>query len=174
MARDLPWKGGALVSRDPRRSECVLGGGWRRAAMLGFAGALLAALATIALGASPGDAARGRLELTASIRHQPVSNSKPTSTTAPRLVFGIYPGGAAGTVGPSGPVAPENPSLRIAALERLPPGGRPFILHLYASYTGAGGQSAAQQLGQEIAQYGNAGFQTELVACYRPADGGSP
>ena len=142
--------------------------------MLGFVGARLAALTTIALGASAGAPARGRLELTASIRHEPVSKSKPNSPTAPRLVFGIYPGGAAGTVGPSGPVAPENPSLRIAALERLRPLRRPFILHLYASYTGADGQSAAQQLGQEIAEYGSAGFQTELVVCYRPADGGSP
>jgi hypothetical protein len=89
-------------------------------------------------------------------------------------VFGIYPGGAAGTVGPSGPVAPENPELRIAALKQLRPHGRPFVLHLYASYTGANGSSAADQLGQEIHEYGRAGFQTELVASYRPADGGTP
>ncbi len=62
----------------------------------------------------------------------------------------------------------------MAALEQLRPAGRPFVLHLYASYTGANGSSAAQQVGQEIAQYGNAGFQTELVVCYRPGDGGSP
>jgi len=151
-----------------------LGGGWRRAAALGFAGALLATLATIALGASTGAAAPGRLDLTASIRHQPVSKLKPKSPPAPRLVFGVYPGGAAGTVGPSGPVAPEDPTLRMAALEQLRAPGRPFVLHVYASYTGANGWSAAQQVGQEIAQYGDAGFQTELVVCYRPADGGSP
>ena len=92
---------------------------------------------------------------------------------APRLVFGIYPGGAAGTVGPSGPVAPENPALRLAALQRLRAPRRPFVLHLYASYTGASGWSAAQQVGQEIRDYGAAGFETELVAAYRPADGGS-
>ncbi|HJS96046.1 MAG TPA: hypothetical protein VJ741_17420, partial [Solirubrobacteraceae bacterium] len=34
--------------------------------------------------------------------------------------------------------------------------------------------SAAQQVGEEIREYGKAGFQTELVAAYRPADGGSP
>jgi hypothetical protein len=186
MARVRPWEGEVLVSHDRRRSLPVLGGRWRRAAALGFAGVLLAALATIALGASAGafagafagasagPAGPGRLHLTASIRHQPVSHLKPTSPTVPRLVFGIYPGGAAGTVGPSGPVAPENPTLRMAALEQLRPPGRPFVLHLYASYTGADGWSAAQQVGQEIAQYGDAGFQTELVACYRPADGGSP
>ena len=61
----------------------------------------------------------------------------------------------------------------MAALEQLRAPGRPFVLHLYASYTGADGWSAAQQVGQEIEQYGHAGFQTELVLCYRPADGGS-
>src|SRR5205823_4038116 len=96
------------------------------------------------------------------------------SRSAPRLVFGIYPGGAAGTVGPSGPVAPENSTVRMAALEQLRPAGRPFVLHLYASYTGADGWSAAQQVGRDIEQYARAGFQTELVLCYRPADGGSP
>jgi hypothetical protein len=69
---------------------------------------------------------------------------------------------------------PEDPTLRMAALEQLRAPGRPFVLHVYASYTGANGWSAAQQVGQEIAQYGDAGFQTELVVCYRPADGGSP
>lgn len=89
------------------------------------------------------------------------------------LVFGIYPGGAAGTVGPSGPVKPEDPALRLAALKRLRPAGRPFVLHLYALYSGSGGSSAEQQVGQEIQSYGRAGFQTEVVLAYRPSDGGS-
>ncbi len=93
---------------------------------------------------------------------------------APALVFGIYPGGAAGTVGPSGPTKPEDPALRLAALERLRPHGRPFVLHLYAGYTGANGYSAQQQVGHEIAAYGRAGFETELALTYRPAGGGSP
>ena len=79
----------------------ALGGAWRQAASLGFAGALVAALATIVL-VSTGVAAPGRLALTASIRHRPLSNLERKSPSAPRLVFGIYPGGAAGTVGPSG------------------------------------------------------------------------
>ncbi|HET6866074.1 MAG TPA: hypothetical protein VFH80_09130 [Solirubrobacteraceae bacterium] len=135
---------------------------------------LLAALATIALGASTGAVAPGRLELAASIGQQPVSKLTSKSPAMPRLVFGVYPGGAAGTVGPSGPVAPENPALRMAALEQLRPPRRPFVLHVYASYTGADGSSAVQQVGQEVAEYGKAGFQTELVAAYRPSDGGSP
>ena len=90
------------------------------------------------------------------------------------LVFGIYPGGAAGTTGPSGPVAPEDPAKRLAALEQLRAPGVPFVVHIYAAYTGAGGATAAQQVGAEIAQYTRAGFEVELVLTYRPADGGSP
>ena len=132
-----------------------------------FAAAVPAALAAVDPGMSTPEP--GRPELTAA-----VSKLSRENHPAPRLVFGIYPGGAAGTVGPSGPVAPENPALRMAALEQLRPRGRPFVLHLYASYTGANGSSAAQQVGQEMHAYGRAGFQTELVASYRPADGGSP
>ena len=172
MARVSPREGEVVVSRGRQWLLPTRGDGRTRAVPLGFAGLLLAVLATIALGASAGAAAPGRVDRTASIRHQPVSMLRHKSQ--PPLVFGIYPGGAAGTVGPSGPVAPENPTLRMAALEQLRPPGRPFVLHLYASYTGANGSSAAEQVGQDIAAYGHAGFQTELVASYRPADGGSP
>ncbi len=179
MARLRSWEREVLVSHDRRRSLRGLVGGRRRAAALGSPGVFLAVLATlvlatIAFGASTDAASPGRLVLTASGRHQPVNKLKSTSRTTPRLVFGIYPGGAAGTVGPSGPVAPEDPALRMAALEQLRPSRAPFVLHLYVSYTGADGWSAAQQVGREIAQYGKAGFQTEVVLCYRPGDGGSP
>lgn len=126
--------------------------------------ALVAALVVTAAAASPGAASPHRRSHVTPRRRSPA---------APHLVFGIYPGGAAGTVGPGGPVAPEDPALRLAALRRLRAPGRPFVLHLYASYTGASGWSAAQQVGQEIHDYGAAGFQTELVAAYRPADGRS-
>lgn len=128
---------------------------------------MLATLVALDRGAPTQLAAPGRLDLTAAVHHGAVNR-------APRFVFGIYPGGAAGTVGPSGPVAPEDPALRMAALKRLRAPGKPLVLRLYASYTGANGSSAAQQVGQEIREYGSAGFQTELVASYRPADGGSP
>jgi hypothetical protein len=101
------------------------------------------------------------------------ASAKPRSGTPSPLVFGIYPGGAAGTAGPSGQLKPEDPSLRLAALEQLRPPGRRFILRLYTAYTGSGGWSADQQVGQEVEAYGQAGFQTEVVLCYRPADGGS-
>ncbi len=90
------------------------------------------------------------------------------------LVFGIYPGGTAGSsTGPNGSVAPEDPVKRLAALEQLRAPGAPFVLHIYAGYTGPGSWTAAQQVGDQIAQYTAAGFQVELVLCYRPADGGS-
>ena len=105
-------------------------------------------------------------------RHRTVSTAA-ASGAAP-LVFGIYPGGAAGAVGPGGPVAPEDPAKRLDALQQLRAPGVPFVLHIYAGYTGPGGWSAAQQVGGDIAQYTAAGFQVELVLAYRPADGGSP
>jgi hypothetical protein len=106
--------------------------------------------------------------------HLTVSVRDPTSSALPRaLVFGIYPGGGAGTVGPSGPTRPENPALRLAALRQLRPARRPFVVHLYAGYTGPGGYTAKQQVGAEIAAYGRAGFQAELALAYRPTDGGS-
>jgi hypothetical protein len=89
-------------------------------------------------------------------------------------VFGIYPGGAAGATGPNGPVAPEDPGRRLAALEQLRAPGAPFVLHIYAGYTGGGGWTAAEQVGDDLAQYTAAGFEVELVVTYRPADGGSP
>lgn len=108
------------------------------------------------------------------VRHGSRHPIKSSPSGAPPLVFGIYPGGAAGTVGPSGAVAPEDPEKRLAALEQLRAPARPFVLHLYASYSGLGGAPAAQQVGQQIADYGAAGFLTELVLTYRPVDGGSP
>jgi hypothetical protein len=79
-----------------------------------------------------------------------------------------------GTVGPSGRVVPEDPAKRLAALEQLRTPGRPFVIRLYASYTGSGGAPAADQLGDAVSGYEAAGFDVELVLTYRPADGGSP
>jgi hypothetical protein len=84
------------------------------------------------------------------------------------LIFGAYPGGGAGTVGPAGKTAPEDPVKRLAALRQLREPGRPFVLHLYASYSGAASPSPADQVGREIADYTAAGFQVELVLTYRP------
>jgi hypothetical protein len=93
--------------------------------------------------------------------------------TISRLTFGIYPGGPVGTVGASVATKREDPAKRLAALEALRTSGRPFVLHLYAGYTGPGRRSAARQLGRQVKQYTRAGFQVEPVLTYRPADGGS-
>lgn len=95
------------------------------------------------------------------------------SASAHELVFGVYPGGAAGALGQTAPVAPEDPAKRLSSLQLLRPQGRPFVLRLYASYGGAGGSSAAAQAGREIAEYTSAGFQVELALCYRPRPGGA-
>jgi len=96
-----------------------------------------------------------------------------SAATAPPLVFGIYPGGAAGTVGPSGRTRPEDPSLRMASLERLRGGRRPFVLHLYDSFTRRADAAAVPDgLASDIAGYTRRGFQVEVVLAYRPADPG--
>jgi hypothetical protein len=140
-------------------------------------GAAYALIASAAVGASSnqgvGLARDIGTQQQVAMRHWTARTSKHPSGAKPALTFGIYPGGAAGTVGPGGPTRPEDPAKRLAALELLRPPDRPFVLHLYVSYTGPGGQSADQQVGQEIAAYGQAGFQTEVALCYRPADGGS-
>jgi hypothetical protein len=87
------------------------------------------------------------------------------------LVFGIYPGGAAGAVGPGGDTKPEVGALRLAALEQLRSPGRPFVVHLYDSFTRrADTNGLPAPLGEQIAGYTGAGFQVELVLTYRPAD----
>jgi len=88
------------------------------------------------------------------------------------LVFGIYPGGAAGIVGPSGPVKPEDPAKRLAAVRSLQPRGRPFVVRLYAAYSGPGAAPAEDQLGSQVHDYTSAGLDIELVLTYRPPGGG--
>jgi hypothetical protein len=145
-----------------------------RTAALGLAYALIASLA-IGASANAGAAQRHITDIRRQVAmsHSTTRMKQRRSNPRPTLTFGIYPGGAAGTVGPSGQTKPEDPGKRLAALEMLRAPGRPFVLHLYASYTGPRGLSADQQLGHEITAYGRAGFQTEVVLCYRPADGGS-
>ena len=129
---------------------------------------------TAGLGLPVGRSIASRIALHRHRGWSSVSRVNTASTAAaPPLVFGIYPGGAAGTVGPSGQVIPDVPSKRLAALEELRAPGHPFVVHLYASYSGPEGWSAARQVGQDVAQYTAAGLQVELVLTYRPADDGS-
>jgi hypothetical protein len=89
----------------------------------------------------------------------------------PRLVFGIYPGGAAGTVGSAAQTRPEVPEARRNALRRLRGRAtRPFVLHLYESYTRpSDGRAVPAWLADEIAGYTADGFRIEVVLAYRPA-----
>jgi hypothetical protein len=111
--------------------------------------------------------------LTASVAGVPTAaaapiDKRPARRPAP-ILFGIYPGGGAGTVGPSGRTVPEDPAARLQALERLR-GDRPFVLHLYDAYTRpADADAVPEGLGAEISGYADAGFQVELVLRYRPA-----
>lgn len=102
-----------------------------------------------------------------------VTTSAARAASADGLTFGVYPGGAAGAVGPSGGTVAEDPGKRLVALRELSLPGQPFVLHIYASYTGRAPASPTQQVGREIGQYTSAGFQIELVLTYRPV-GGSP
>ena len=115
---------------------------------------------------------RARHGVTRSHVNQPTPPPTPTPTPG-ALTFGIYPGGASGSVGASGPLKPEIPAARLAALQQLRAPGAPFVLHLYAGYNGPGSWTVAQEIGDQITTDTAAGFQVEITLCYRPADGGS-
>lgn len=153
----------------------LLGAAWAAALILGLAGAATAGAAV----KHSTRTAHARRHHASHRRRRRVVRHRRRMQTAARfgpapLVFGIYPGGSAGTTGPTGPVAPEDPAKRLAALEQLRPPGAPFVLHIYAGYTGPGGWTAQEQVGADVAQYTAAGFEVELVLTYRPADGGTP
>jgi hypothetical protein len=117
-------------------------------------------------------AAIRRRKKRSSAEHPAPGPTASASSTRP-LEFGIYPGGALGSVSGTGPAKPEIPSTRLAAVKALAPAGQPFVVHVYAAFTGPGGASADAQLGAQVAQYSAAGLVSEPVLTYRPADGGS-
>ena len=91
--------------------------------------------------------------------------------SAPPLVFGIYPGGLIGTVGPKVMTRPENAELRLLALQRLRGGDRPFVVRLYTAYRGrAAAQALDGELLLQMQRYTAAGFRIELVLTYRPVE----
>jgi hypothetical protein len=97
--------------------------------------------------------------------------TKPHAQTPPSaLIFGIYPGGGAGTVSTKAITAPEDATKRLDALRELRVPGQPFVVHIYATYSGPDSSSAGAQVGPDIAGYAQAGFEVELVLTYRPVD----
>ncbi|XAY04307.1 hypothetical protein DSM112329_01140 [Paraconexibacter sp. AEG42_29] len=86
------------------------------------------------------------------------------------LRFGIYPGGAAGSVEGKPDPAPEDPVARLAALELLRPTNGRLGVHIYTAYTGdaAADEGTALWMDGEIAAYTAAGFDVELVVRYKP------
>src|SRR3954453_11838857 len=98
-------------------------------------------------------------------------SADPPRAVSEPLVFGVYPGGAAGAVGPAGQTRPEVPEARRDALRRLRGGVRPFVLRLYESYTRRSDAAAVPPwLASLISAYSADGFRVELVLAYRPAD----
>jgi hypothetical protein len=88
------------------------------------------------------------------------------------LVFGVYPLGVAGQVGPPAAAVPEDPARRRARLNELSGPSRPFVLHFYASFQNRPQHEDASQL-DALNQLTAAGFQAEIVLRYRPDGGGS-
>jgi hypothetical protein len=144
-------------------------------------GALLAtAVAAGARAAEAPTATPSRTEASRTADHELVLHSARKSrhrgraSAATPLVLGIYPGGAAGTVGPGGAVRPEIAELRLQALSALRGGARRFVVHLYDAYVRADDADAVPAwLAAQIAEYTANGFEVELVLTYRPerADG---
>ncbi|MGH2919910.1 MAG: hypothetical protein ACRDLS_15115 [Solirubrobacteraceae bacterium] len=93
-----------------------------------------------------------------------------TANAARPVVFGIYPGGAAGTVGADNATRPEVPALRRQALLRLRRPGRPFVVRIYNEYRGPSDADVLPPwLASQIAAYTLDGFKVELVLPYRPS-----
>jgi hypothetical protein len=104
------------------------------------------------------------------VLHPARKHRRARAAAAEPLVLGVYPGGAAGTVGPARAVRPEVGALRLQALQTLRGGAGPFVLHLYDSYTQpADADAVPDWLAAQISEYAAAGFQVELVLTYRPA-----
>jgi hypothetical protein len=82
--------------------------------------------------------------------------------------MGIYPGGPVGTVSKTYAPVPENPAIRLEALQVLR-GSDPLTVHLYNAYSAVAGDDAWNaQVAQDIAGYEAAGIRVELVDEYRP------
>jgi hypothetical protein len=100
-----------------------------------------------------------------------MAQSQPGSgaAQAPRLVFGVYPGGLTGTESEPLVGTADDPERTEEALTRLQPGGRPFLIRGYVHYTGSGRAENLTPAG--MTQYVRGERRLDLVLCYRSAEG---
>jgi hypothetical protein len=117
--------------------------------------------------AAPVAAAAGLTLASSALAADPAGAAASSSSATSNVVFGIYPGGAAG--GASG-WAPDNLANDLAAVKQLDSSGAPFMVHLYAEYYGPGSYTATQEVGSEVQTFAHAGIEVELVLAYRPTD----
>lgn len=89
---------------------------------------------------------------------------------APRLIFGIFPG-ISGTEDATyrDALASYDPDQVDAALERLQPPGRPFVVRGYAVYKGNG--RAENVTPPDVGRFIHDGRRLDQVLCYRSPDG---
>ncbi|MEV0401738.1 hypothetical protein [Actinoallomurus sp. NPDC050550] len=88
------------------------------------------------------------------------------------LLFGIYPGGATGDDTGGLATGPKDDPERIrAALDRLRPGGRPFLVRGYISFVDADDTREVTQSPERVEQYAGDGLVLDLVAQYQSRSG---
>jgi hypothetical protein len=87
-----------------------------------------------------------------------------------RLIFGIYPGGFAGSSDGSNPAGPPDDPVRIhEALSRLQVGDPPFLVRGYLHYTGplSPVKVGLPETPKAVEQYIREGRKLDLVLCFR-------
>jgi hypothetical protein len=155
------------MAPQPRGS---LTGARRYSARVAPAVVLAAAVLGIAASSGSSDPAASASRASDGERRHQTDRPPRRLRSSSRLQFGVYPGGAAGTVGPAGTVRPEVAELRLEALRTLRGSSRRFVVHLYDSYTEPADRDAVPSwLAAQIAAYTADGFIVELVLTYRPS-----
>ncbi len=90
-----------------------------------------------------------------------------TTPSGPRLRFGVYPWGGAGTVNPADPPVADDPAKAMAAAKAFK-GSRSLTVHLYGQYTGVNSEEA-DALISDAKWWSDNGLRVEMVVRYRPA-----
>jgi len=85
----------------------------------------------------------------------------------PRLTFGIYPGGVAGTQTGLTEGPPDVPLQVQLALDRLQADGRPLLVRVYKHFNRSSLSAAYSDHPVDVTQYLRGGRQLDLVLCFR-------